>query len=88
MEILTDKPPHYSKDCQTDFEMEKPNLRLYMPKKTGIDIETQIEDGEIFDFDYEVDPVLNVISNYTLILLIFIWIKMIQLGFMQQNVTN
>jgi len=40
--------------------MEKPNLRLYLPKKIGKDIETQIMDGEIFDFDYEVQPLLNV----------------------------
>jgi len=40
VEILTDKPPNYEKDCQTDFKMEKPNLRFYIPKKTGKDIDT------------------------------------------------
>lgn len=66
VEILTDKPPNYDKDCQTDFLLEKPNLRLYLPKKEGIDVETQIQDGEIFDFDYEVKPILNVLCGKTL----------------------
>lgn len=26
----------------------------------GVDVQTQIQDGEIFDFDQEVEPMLNV----------------------------
>jgi radial spoke head protein 3 len=29
-----------------------------MPKKNGKDTETQIWDGDLFDFDYEVEPIL------------------------------
>ena len=46
--------------------MEKPNLRFYLPKKVDIDVETQIWDGDIFDFDYEVQPILNVLCGKTL----------------------
>ena len=32
-----------------------------MPKKTGIDKITQIEDYDLFDYDREVQPILNVL---------------------------
>ena len=32
-----------------------------MPKKTGIDKITQIGDYDLFDFDREVQPILNVL---------------------------
>jgi hypothetical protein len=31
-----------------------------LPVQIGIDIETQIEEGELFDFDVECEPVLEV----------------------------
>ena len=34
-----------------------------MPKKTGIDKITQIEDYDLFDYDVEVQPILNVLLN-------------------------
>jgi hypothetical protein len=37
-----------------------------MPSKTGVDIDTQIEDGELFDFDMEVDAILQVLVGKTL----------------------
>ena len=37
-----------------------------MPKKTGIDEETQIWDYELFDYDWEVNPILNVVVDKTL----------------------
>lgn len=46
--------------------MDIPNLRFYLPKKTGRDKETQIIDGDIFEFDYEVQPILNVLCGKTL----------------------
>lgn len=66
VEILTDKPPNYEKDTQTDFYIDRPVNRLFVPKKTGEDAETQIWDGELFDFDYEVDPILQVLIGKTL----------------------
>lgn len=37
-----------------------------MPRKAGIDKETQIWDGDLFDFDYEVEPILQVLMSKTL----------------------
>lgn len=37
-----------------------------MPKKTGTDKESQIWDGDLFDFDYEVEPILAVLLGKTI----------------------
>lgn len=37
-----------------------------MPKKTGIDKITQIEDYDLFDYDEEVQPILNVLLSKTI----------------------
>lgn len=46
--------------------MKKPESPRYVPKKTGIDAATQVEDYELFDFDREVTPILDVICTKTL----------------------
>jgi len=37
-----------------------------MPENNGIDEFAQIWDGELFDFDYEVDPILKMLVGQTL----------------------
>ena len=67
VEELTNKPPNYEKECQTDYLMVKDVVRIYLPVKDGIDKETQIwDDGELFNFDYEVEPILMVLIGKTL----------------------
>ncbi|CAD8185091.1 unnamed protein product [Paramecium pentaurelia] len=63
LEILTDKPPEQEMDAQTDYYIDKPPDRLFVPKKNGIDKETQIWEGDLFDFDQEVEPILQVLMN-------------------------
>ena len=55
--------------------MKKPPSPKYIPKKTGIDTATQVEDVfykklnfklELFDFSREVRPIVNVIVTKTL----------------------
>ena len=41
----------------------KPPTPKYVPKKTGIDKITQIEDYDLFDYDVEVQPILNVLLS-------------------------
>jgi len=53
-------------DCQTDEFMSEPPVEHYQPQKTGVDVHTQVEDGELFNFDFEVEPLLDVIVNKTL----------------------
>ena len=37
----------------------------YIPRKSGIDAETHIEEGDVFNFDREIDPVIKVIVDKT-----------------------
>mmetsp|Transcript_58703 Transcript_58703/g.132334 ORF Transcript_58703/g.132334 Transcript_58703/m.132334 type:complete len:457 (+) Transcript_58703:157-1527(+) len=53
-------------EAQTDEFLPEEPPDMYQPQKTGIDVETQVEDGDLFVFDYEVEPILDVIVNKTL----------------------
>lgn len=53
-------------EAQTDEFMPEPPPAQYLPQKTGVDVETQVEDGELFSFDDEVEPLLDVLVNKTL----------------------
>jgi hypothetical protein len=66
LEELKDKVDVVAQEAQTDPMLDRPPTPLYVPLKTGRDAETQIEDGELFDFDTEADPVLDVIVGKTL----------------------
>lgn len=60
------KPAENQEVTQTDEFLPKPPTPKYVPKKSGIDQETQIWDYELFDFDREVCPILNVVVDKTL----------------------
>jgi hypothetical protein len=54
-------------DSQTDSFLPKPLTPRYVPRKTGIDRATQVEDvRELFNFDLEVQPILDVIVRKTI----------------------
>ncbi|KAM4522770.1 radial spoke head protein 3 homolog [Odontesthes bonariensis] len=53
-------------ECQTDAFLDKPATPLFIPAKSGKDAETQIEEGQLFDFDMEVQPVLEVLVGKTI----------------------
>ncbi|TKS75463.1 Radial spoke head protein 3 -like protein A-kinase anchor protein RSPH3 [Collichthys lucidus] len=53
-------------ECQTDAFLDKPATPLFIPAKSGKDVETQIEEGELFDFDLEVQPLLEVLVGKTI----------------------
>ena len=62
------KPKHI--ESQTDVFAKRPPTPEYIPRKTGIDNSTQIEGngcwGELFKFDQEVAPIVEVIVLKTL----------------------
>ncbi|XP_022593577.1 radial spoke head protein 3 homolog [Seriola dumerili] len=53
-------------ECQTEAFLDKPATPLFIPAKSGKDAETQIEEGELFDFDREVQPMLEVLVGKTI----------------------
>lgn len=53
-------------DTQTDAFLDQLPAPIFIPMKTGVDAETQVEDGELFDFDAEVESILEVLVGKTL----------------------
>jgi hypothetical protein len=66
LEELTDKPVCSDNATQTQAILDRPQSPLFIRTKTGVDISTQIEDGDLFDFDYEVQPILEILCGKTL----------------------
>jgi len=66
LEELTDKVPEVSEETQTEQFMDRPPEPLFMPMKTGVDRGTQVDSEELFDFDLEVEPILEVLVGKTL----------------------
>jgi radial spoke head protein 3 len=52
--------------AQTDAFLPKPPSPKYVPKKMGIDAETQVGDYDLFYYDDAVMPILNVVVDKTL----------------------
>jgi hypothetical protein len=53
-------------ESQTDVFLPEPPEPEYVPRKTGIDASTQIYAGDLFSFDVEVAPILDVLVTKTL----------------------
>ena len=70
IENLTDKPPTQEMGIATEFYLDRPPVPLFQPKMPAKDNckATQIFDGdwELFDFDAQVEPMLNVLCMKTL----------------------
>ncbi len=60
------KPDEEEVKVQTDQFVAKPPTPPYIPKKTGIDKITQIWDTDLFNYDREVQPILNVLLTKTI----------------------
>jgi hypothetical protein len=59
-------PITFEEIIQTDPLPPVPQPLLIWPQKTGIDEESQIEDGDLFNFDQEVQPLVHIIVSKTL----------------------
>ena len=66
LEELTDRPVEHAVETQTEAFLDRPPSPLFVPAKNGNDAETQIEAGDLFDFDLEVTPILDVLVGKTL----------------------
>mmetsp|Transcript_17809 Transcript_17809/g.25044 ORF Transcript_17809/g.25044 Transcript_17809/m.25044 type:complete len:982 (-) Transcript_17809:254-3199(-) len=63
LEDLRDKVNENDFATQTDAEMDRPEPALFEPQSSGLDMYTWIDEGDLFDFDLEVEPVLNVLRS-------------------------
>eukprot|EP00903_Cladosiphon_okamuranus_P018089 g16647.t1 len=66
LEELTDRPVEMSIETQTEAFMDRPPSPLFVPAKSGVDADTQVVVGELFEFDLEVEPILEVLVGKTL----------------------
>uniref|UniRef100_G3WBM9 Radial spoke head 3 n=1 Tax=Sarcophilus harrisii TaxID=9305 RepID=G3WBM9_SARHA len=66
LEELADRIIEVDMECQTDAFLDRPPSPLFIPAKTGRDVATQILEGELFDFDIEVKPMLEVLVGKTI----------------------
>ncbi|NXX79658.1 RSPH3 protein, partial [Urocolius indicus] len=65
LEEISDRVIEVDTECQTDAILDRPPTPFFIPAKTGKDVATQIEEGELFDFDIEVKPILEVLIGKT-----------------------
>jgi hypothetical protein len=61
LEELVDQIFEQDSTSQTEALEDLPVPPIFMPKPVGEDKFTEIEDGELFDFEIAVEPVLEVI---------------------------
>lgn len=54
-----------AQDTQTDVFLEEPPAPAFIPKKTGVDMETQVENEIVFNYDIDVMPILQVVISKT-----------------------
>ena len=66
IEEIADRPLEHDAETQTLPYMDRPASPLFIRAKIGIDITTQIEEGDLFDFDLEVEPILELLVGKTL----------------------
>lgn len=66
LEELFDHPQEFDAGVQTDLFLQRPPSPVFVPQKTGIDAETQILDGELFDFYMEVQPIVEALVGRTI----------------------
>lgn len=66
LEELVDTAPEADCTTQTDEFLARPPTPAFVPLKSGTDSATQIEQGDLFDFDLEVEPILEVLVGKVL----------------------
>jgi hypothetical protein len=66
LEEITGRVEESVAQVQTDPFIDRPSRPEFVPSKQGIDKSTQIEAGDLFDFDTEVEPILALLVGSTL----------------------
>lgn len=61
-----DDPGVDEKTIEPDFYIDRPPTPEFIPNPAGVNAETQIEDHELFDFDLEAEPILEVLIGKAL----------------------
>lgn len=66
LEDLVDRPAETEISTQTDPAKDRPVTPLFVPRPSGESKSTSIAEGDLFDFDLEVEPILEVLVGKVL----------------------
>jgi hypothetical protein len=66
LQEVLEKAVIVDRDTQTDEFLDQPETPPYIPPKNGIDIEIQVVESDLFNFDFEVQPIVSTIVGKTL----------------------
>jgi radial spoke head protein 3 len=66
LEELVDRPIEVDIDGTSQNLPTRPKSPIFITSKVGTDVATQIESGDLFDFDIEVEPLLEVLVGRTI----------------------
>lgn len=66
LEELLVKPSDYSVECQTDLYLYDIPDAPYITTKAGIDVATETDINELYNFDEEVQPILDALVEMTM----------------------
>lgn len=66
LEELLVKPSDYSVECQTDLYLYDIPDAPYISTKAGIDVSTETDIDELYNFDEEVQPILDALVEMTM----------------------
>lgn len=66
LEVLEDEAPKEHAETQTEAAPDRPASPVFVPPPAGVEAGTQVAPGELWDFDAEVEPILEVLVGKTL----------------------
>lgn len=66
LEELLIKPNDFSVECQTDLYLYEVPESTFIPSKNGIDAATEIDDIDLYDFDADVELIVNALAEMTI----------------------
>jgi hypothetical protein len=66
LQEIFEKPAEVDKSTQTDNFLDRPSTPPWFPPRTGVDAECQVEEAELFDWEFEVEPIVTTIVVKTL----------------------
>lgn len=66
LEDVAVRPFDLNVQTQTDLFLEIPPIPPYIPSKSGKDASTEIPDGDLFHFEAEAQPIIDVLVDSTI----------------------
>ena len=66
LQEIVDKVEKKDIVSQTDAFLDRPPTPPFIPPKNGVDVSCQVEESEVFDLEFELQPIVSIIVSKTL----------------------